>query len=360
MNEMTRITAQPAYSDAASKALARKPQLFIDGAWVDSTGGKTLAVIDPSTGREVGRFVDATDADVDRAVAAARTAFDDGRWTGLPPIVRERMIHEARRSARAACRRVRRAGGDRQWQAQGHRRRGRYSRRDRDAALHGRLGDQDRRRDRRPDGRAPGRLPRLCPPRADRRRRPDRAVELPDDHGDAEDRPGARRRLHPGAEARRADLGDRLAPRRSGERGRLPGGRDQHRHRARRDCGRPAGPPSGRRQGRLHRLDRGRQDHQPRRAPTASSGSRSSLAASRRSSSCPTSTSTRPPAAPLARSSSIRARSASPARACSRTARSSTSSSKASPATPSIGHPGRASRPIPIWARSSPTSSRKG
>ena len=93
MNEMSRISAQPAYSDAASKALARKPQLFINGEWVDSTGGKTLAVIDPSTGREVSHFVDATDADVDRAVAAARTAFDDGRWTGLPPIAREMMIH---------------------------------------------------------------------------------------------------------------------------------------------------------------------------------------------------------------------------------------------------------------------------
>ncbi len=94
MNEMTRISAQPAYSDAASKALARKPQLFIGGEWVDSTGGATIAAIDPSTGREVSRFVDATDADVDRAVAAARTAFDDGRWTGLPPIMRERMIQK--------------------------------------------------------------------------------------------------------------------------------------------------------------------------------------------------------------------------------------------------------------------------
>ena len=94
MNEMSRISAQPAYSDAAGKALARKPQLFIDGGWVDSTGEATLAGIDPSTGREVGRFVDATDADVDRAVAAARTAFDDGRWTGLPPIARELLIHK--------------------------------------------------------------------------------------------------------------------------------------------------------------------------------------------------------------------------------------------------------------------------
>jgi phenylacetaldehyde dehydrogenase len=94
MNEMTRISAQPAYSEAAAAALARKPQLFIDGQWVDSSGDRTLPVIDPSTGREVGRFVDATDADVDRAVAAARRAFDDGRWTGLPPIVRERMIQK--------------------------------------------------------------------------------------------------------------------------------------------------------------------------------------------------------------------------------------------------------------------------
>src|SRR5690242_1624938 len=93
MNEMTRISAQPAYSDAAQQALDRKPQLFINGAWVDSTGGATLAVIDPSTGREVSRFVDATDEDVDRAVAAARTAFDDGRWTGLPPSAREALIN---------------------------------------------------------------------------------------------------------------------------------------------------------------------------------------------------------------------------------------------------------------------------
>jgi len=94
MNEMTRISAQPAYSDAAQKALAREPRLFIGGEWIESSGGATIPIVDPSTGREVGRFVDATEADVDRAVAAARLAFDDGRWTGLPPIARERMINK--------------------------------------------------------------------------------------------------------------------------------------------------------------------------------------------------------------------------------------------------------------------------
>ncbi len=92
MNEVSRISVQPAYSEAAQQALARRPQLFIGGAWIDSTGGATLPVIDPSNGREISRLVDATDEDIDRAVAAARTAFDDGRWTRLPPIAREGLI----------------------------------------------------------------------------------------------------------------------------------------------------------------------------------------------------------------------------------------------------------------------------
>ena len=85
---------QREYSPAAKRALARKPALFINNEWVSSTHGATLIVEDPSTGREVGRIVDASDADVDRAVAAARAAFDDGRWSNLPPKVRERTINK--------------------------------------------------------------------------------------------------------------------------------------------------------------------------------------------------------------------------------------------------------------------------
>jgi phenylacetaldehyde dehydrogenase len=92
MNEMTTIAAQPEYSDAARRSLARAPALFIDGEWVASSHGKTIAVFDPSTGKEIAAIADASDADVDRAVAAARRAFDDGRWTGLPPAKRARLI----------------------------------------------------------------------------------------------------------------------------------------------------------------------------------------------------------------------------------------------------------------------------
>lgn len=84
---------QPEYSPAAKRFLARKPGLFINNEWVSSTHDATLIVEDPSVGREVSRIVDASNADVDRAVAAARAAFDDGRWSNLPPNRRERIIN---------------------------------------------------------------------------------------------------------------------------------------------------------------------------------------------------------------------------------------------------------------------------
>jgi phenylacetaldehyde dehydrogenase len=95
MNEMTTIDrTQREYSDAVKKALARKPQLYINGEWVDSSGGTTIDVEDPSNGKIISSFCEATDKDVDRAVAAARVAFDDGRWRNLPPIVREKTLHK--------------------------------------------------------------------------------------------------------------------------------------------------------------------------------------------------------------------------------------------------------------------------
>lgn len=93
MNQINDKFQQREYSATAARALARSPALFINNEWLASTGGDTLAVIDPSSGKEVSRIVDATKADVDRAVSAARQAFDDGRWTGMPAIAREMSIH---------------------------------------------------------------------------------------------------------------------------------------------------------------------------------------------------------------------------------------------------------------------------
>jgi phenylacetaldehyde dehydrogenase len=94
MNEMTPVSyAQLAYSPAAQAALARKPALFIGNEWVESSHGATIPVEDPSNGTIVSHIADASDRDVDRAVAAARAAFDDGRWSALAPMARERIMH---------------------------------------------------------------------------------------------------------------------------------------------------------------------------------------------------------------------------------------------------------------------------
>ena len=100
-------------------------------------------------------------------------------------------------------------------------------------------------------------------PAAARRGRPGHPVELPAADAGLEDRPGAGRRQHGGAQAGRDHPADRAALRRDLPAGRPAAGRGQHRHRRRRH--RPgAGRAPGRGQGRLHRLHRGRPGDRPR------------------------------------------------------------------------------------------------
>jgi betaine-aldehyde dehydrogenase len=54
--------------------------LYINGEFVPAQATGTIEVIDPATGEVIGRVPDAGAPDVDRAVAAARAAFDDGPW----------------------------------------------------------------------------------------------------------------------------------------------------------------------------------------------------------------------------------------------------------------------------------------
>ena len=56
-------------------------KLYIDGVVRDAEGGKTFDIIGPWTGAPVGMAADASAADVDAAIAAARRAFDDTDWS---------------------------------------------------------------------------------------------------------------------------------------------------------------------------------------------------------------------------------------------------------------------------------------
>src|SRR5205814_10358950 len=60
-------------------------RLFIGGDWVEPAGTGTIDVISPHSEELVGRVPEGTAADIDRAVAAARDAFDNGEWPRLSP-----------------------------------------------------------------------------------------------------------------------------------------------------------------------------------------------------------------------------------------------------------------------------------
>jgi betaine-aldehyde dehydrogenase len=68
---------------SAEEIVRRPKSLFIGGAWVKPSTGDLLQVIAPATEQVYMRVADAKEADIDRAVAAARAAFDRGPWPRL-------------------------------------------------------------------------------------------------------------------------------------------------------------------------------------------------------------------------------------------------------------------------------------
>ncbi|MBA3303118.1 MAG: aldehyde dehydrogenase [Acidimicrobiia bacterium] len=67
-------------------------QLFIGGRWVDPAGDGVIEVISPHSEEPVGRVPEGTTADIDRAVASARRAFDEGDWPRMSPPERAEHI----------------------------------------------------------------------------------------------------------------------------------------------------------------------------------------------------------------------------------------------------------------------------
>jgi aldehyde dehydrogenase (NAD+) len=66
-------------------------QNFIDGKFCDGGAGR-LTVLDPATGEPLAEQALADEADVDRAVAAAKALSDSNTWSGLRPVERGRIV----------------------------------------------------------------------------------------------------------------------------------------------------------------------------------------------------------------------------------------------------------------------------
>lgn len=85
-NDLTTLCPQ------ARAVLERGGRLFIDNEYHDASSGRTLPVVDPSSGTEVARIAAGDGRDVAQAVGAARRAFEGNAWRGLAPAAREQLL----------------------------------------------------------------------------------------------------------------------------------------------------------------------------------------------------------------------------------------------------------------------------
>jgi phenylacetaldehyde dehydrogenase len=76
----------------ATGFLSRAAGMLVDGKLVQAASGKTFPVYNPATGTVIANVPEGDKADVDLAVAAARGAFDDGRWAKIGPSGRGKLL----------------------------------------------------------------------------------------------------------------------------------------------------------------------------------------------------------------------------------------------------------------------------
>jgi betaine-aldehyde dehydrogenase len=67
-------------------------ELYVNGEWIESNSGKTFPVYDPSTEEVIAQVPDANAEDVNRVVATAKAAFEEGPWATTTPQERGRVL----------------------------------------------------------------------------------------------------------------------------------------------------------------------------------------------------------------------------------------------------------------------------
>src|SRR5580658_2586605 len=83
-------SAQP--KPAETSIVPSATELLINNRWLPSESGKTFATVNPATGEEICQVAEADAADVEKAVKAARAAFE-GPWRKMRASERGQMLH---------------------------------------------------------------------------------------------------------------------------------------------------------------------------------------------------------------------------------------------------------------------------
>lgn len=81
-----------ALSEKAKVFVAKRHQMLIGGQWLEADSGKTMNFRNPATGEVIGTVPAASEQDVDRAVSAARAAFEHSAWSAMRPVERQRLL----------------------------------------------------------------------------------------------------------------------------------------------------------------------------------------------------------------------------------------------------------------------------
>jgi acyl-CoA reductase-like NAD-dependent aldehyde dehydrogenase len=86
------VSLPDALGAAAREFISSEHRLLIGADRLEAADGRTFATLDPATGREIAHVAHGGAQDAERAVAAAREAFEDGPWATMPAAGRERLM----------------------------------------------------------------------------------------------------------------------------------------------------------------------------------------------------------------------------------------------------------------------------
>ena len=89
---MATATQAVKLDDKVSRFISRKHKMLIGGKWVEAASGKTFPTYNPATGDILSQVAEGDREDINRAVQAARKAFDSGPWPRLSASERGRLI----------------------------------------------------------------------------------------------------------------------------------------------------------------------------------------------------------------------------------------------------------------------------
>ena len=89
---MSVLESQVNISEAALAFIQRQHKFLVGDQWLAAADGQTLDVYNPSNGEKIASVPSGSKADIDKAVAAARQAFDDSDWSRIKPVDRQKLL----------------------------------------------------------------------------------------------------------------------------------------------------------------------------------------------------------------------------------------------------------------------------